>query len=85
MENTYFIRDTQQNSPTLMIEGGPPNIDLFPPTYQEIRVGNLPDSIWLDLLLNRVQPDPVTWNDSLLQPYFNAAAVYWTREGGYAA
>lgn len=80
---TYFVRDTQPNSPGLMIEGAPPNINFFAPTYQEVRVGELPDRIWLDILLRNVDPDPVFWFDNLLQQYFDAAEVWWTREGGY--
>lgn len=51
-------------------------------TIQEVRRGNMDDTVWAQISSGAIKPDPVINLDAVLQPYFDAATVIWTREGG---
>lgn len=55
----------------------------FRPTIQEIRKGDFPAEIWMQINFAEIQPKLVNHFDDIYKPYFDEAEPYWTRKGGY--
>jgi hypothetical protein len=80
----YFVRDKDPWGGTISVFRGMPVASEERITIQEIRHGDFPAEIWLQIFFGEVKPDPVKHHDDIYQQYYDAATVVWTREGGSA-
>lgn len=79
----YFVRDKDPHGGFLEVFVTMPDVTVERNTLQEIRKGDLPDGIEEGIFNAEITPDPETHYDKFFSPYFQAATVVWTREGGY--
>lgn len=79
----YFVRDLDPMGGFLEVFLDLPDVNTNRVTWQEIRKGELPDGIEEGIQNAQIIPDPKTQFDKFLSPYFKAATVVWTREGGF--
>lgn len=80
----YFVRDRDPQGGYFAIYHGIPIMSEQRRTIVEVRKGTFPDET--SEAIDRggeIMPHPETHFDELIIPHWDAATVWWTREGGY--
>lgn len=79
----YFTRDKDPHGGNYDVFREMPDLEHLRNTVQEIRQGDMPADVWLQIAFAEHKPDPDNHYDEHYIPYFNEAKVVWTREGGF--
>lgn len=79
----YFVRDKDPYGGNYSICRGTLDMEQERLTIQEVRKGDFPAELWMQINFGELEIDRVTHYDTYILPYWHDAEVWWTREGGY--